>query len=66
MAVLVHDIQGRNHFVVAAFIIAPDAFIDAIMKIKIFKLFEFRPRRGKQFGAGTDVLIHGTPDVKKE
>ena len=56
-SVFVCDLTGRNSFAVTATIVLPQTFIDEIVKVKILKMFEFTPCRGKHLLANSHVIV---------
>ena len=47
-----------------ALIVAPDAFVDKIMKVEILKMLEFTFRRRKHFFTNPYMVIHRTADIE--
>ncbi len=61
-----NQIPEVDPFGTVTLIIAPDALIDKVVKVKIFQLFELRSSRREEFFADFNVIIHRTADIEEE
>src|SRR5690606_16724350 len=61
----VKHVPGGELLRVAAAIVLPDAFIEAVVEVKILKVLELRARRREEFFAELDVAVHRAADIEE-
>ena len=65
-AVFMDDVEQRHALGVATVVVAPHAFVDAVVEVEIFEVLEFQPAGGEEFLAHLDVVVHRAADVEKQ
>ena len=45
--------------------VAPDAFVEAVVEVVIFQMFEFGAGGGKQLFDDFDMIVHRSADIEK-
>ena len=63
-AVGVHDIPGRRPFVIATPVLPPDTFVEEIMEVIVFQMFELGAHGGKKLFGDTDKAVHRSADIE--
>ena len=54
----VDDVVGGRLHVMAAAVVLPQVFVNAVVEIVIFQVLELRPAGGEQFLADPDMVVH--------
>jgi hypothetical protein len=65
-AVFVDDVEQREALGVAAPVVAPHAFVDAVVEVEVFEVLELQPAGGEELLAHLDVVVHRAADVEEQ